>query len=509
MALTIHGYRVSKTDIPNLTKIKTALTVRPYVPAVFVKPQYVPKYPVFKESEKYMYVPKHYGIQEYGPYAASTRDVPQTDPKYWEFAGSIRAAQQPVVDSFLKPEPHDGIISLQTGGGKTVCALYIASQLRVPAIVLVNSTFLRDQWIDRIKAFLPNARIGLWNEDESVDTMIEDIIIRTYPDGSVKYKANDTPNFKLIKNLKKHELNQISTILNTPPDINSILSKIPEYTSQRDIVVGMLQGIIRDNVNTSSFTSIGFVIVDECHHIASEAFIRAIPKLTSKYMLGLSATPERKDKLMYVINWCLGPILYKSDAADKVDDKVKVQVIEFETDDVKFNEIIYNHAGVMFTSLMVNKLAEFEPRNKMLIELLEDVYEEKGRQILVLSDRVEHTKTLLQMLPEHIQKETGILSSGMKPAVRDEFCKSKRILISTYQLVKEGFDVASLNTLLMATSRPDVVQIVGRILRTEKHTREVQPLILDVVDTAFRRQFHERIKLYRERNYIMEKVNMK
>jgi superfamily II DNA or RNA helicase len=448
MALTIHGYKVSKTDIPNLTKIKTALTVRPYVPAVFVKPQYVAKYPVFKESEKYMYVPKHYGIQEYGPYAASTRDVPQTDAKYWEFAGAIRPAQQPVVDSFLKPEPHDGIISLQTGGGKTVCALYIASQLRVPAIVLVNSTFLRDQWIDRIKAFLPNARIGTV-QGETMD--IED----------------------------------------------------------KDVVVGMLQTISMKELPASTFASIGLVIVDECHHIASEAFSQAIPKLTSKYMLGLSATPERKDKLMYVINWCLGPILYKSDAADKVDDKVKVQVIEFETDDVKFNEIIYNHAGVMFTSLMVNKLAEFEPRNKMLIELLEDVYEEKERQILVLSDRVEHTKTLLQMLPEHIQKETGILSSGMKPAVRDEFCKSKRILISTYQLVKEGFDVASLNTLLMATSRPDVVQIVGRILRTEKHTREVQPLILDVVDTAFRRQFHERIKLYRERNYIMEKVNMK
>ena len=237
MALTIHGYRVSKTDIPNLTKIKTALTVRPYVPAVFVKPQYVAKYPVFKESEKYMYVPKHYGIQEYGAYAASTRDVPQTDAKYWEFAGAIRPAQQPVVDSFLKPEPHDGIISLQTGGGKTVCALYIASQLRVPAIVLVNSTFLRDQWIDRIKAFLPNARIGTV-QGETMD--IED----------------------------------------------------------KDVVVGMLQTISMKELPASTFASIGLVIVDECHHIASEAFSQAIPKLTSKYMLGLSATPERKDKLM-------------------------------------------------------------------------------------------------------------------------------------------------------------------------------------------------------------------
>jgi superfamily II DNA or RNA helicase len=65
--------------------------------------------------------------------------------------------------------------------------------------------------------------------------------------------------------------------------------------------------------------------LNECHHIASEAFSQAIPKLTSKYMLGLSATPERKDKLMYVINWFLGPILYQSDSTDKIDSLVKVE----------------------------------------------------------------------------------------------------------------------------------------------------------------------------------------
>jgi superfamily II DNA or RNA helicase len=394
-----------------------------------------------------MYVPKHYGIQEFGPVRASTRNVPQTDATYWKFAGSIRPAQEPVVDSFLKPEPHDGILSLQTGGGKTVCALYIAAQLRLPTLVLVHNTFLRDQWIERIQSFLPAARIG-----------------------SVQGDTLDIEN--------------------------------------KDIVVGMLQTISMKDFAPDTFAQFGLVIVDECHHIASEAFSQAIPKLTSKYMLGLSATPERKDRLMHVINWCLGPILYQSDTSDKVDDKVKVQVIEFETNDAKFNEIIYNHAGVMFTSLMINKLVEFEPRNKLLIELLEDVYEEKGRQILVLTDRVEHTKTLFQLLPEHIQTETGILARGMKPAVRDDFCKSKRILLSTYQLVKEGFDVASLNTLLIATPRPDVDQIVGRILRVEKSKRTTHPLILDVVDVPFRRQFHERLSLYRKRNYIMEKVTV-
>jgi superfamily II DNA or RNA helicase len=447
MALTIHGYRLAKSEVPNLHHLKGILTVKPYIPSVFVKPQFVQRYAVYKESEEFIYLPKHYGIENYGAPKTSFRDVSPTQDKYWEFAGQIRPIQQPVVDSFLKPEPHDGILSLQTGGGKTVCGLYIASQLKLPTLVLVHSGFLKDQWVERIKAFLPNARIG--------------------------------------------------TVQGDVMDIED-----------KDIVVGMLQSIALKEHSPNTFKRFGLVIVDECHHIASEAFSQAIPKLTSKYMLGLSATLERKDRLMHVIHWCLGPLLYQSNTADKVDEKVRVEVFEFEPEDPKFNDIIYNNAGVMFSSLMVNKVTEYEPRNKLLVELMKDVYEEKDRQILVLSDRVEHTKKLFEMLPPEIQAESGILARGMKPAVRDEFCKSKRILISTYQLVKEGFDVASLNTLLIATPRPDVDQIVGRILRVEKSKRTVHPLILDVVDPAFRRQFQERLSLYKKRSYDVQKILM-
>jgi superfamily II DNA or RNA helicase len=144
----------------------------------------------------------------------------------------------------------------------------------------------------------------------------------------------------------------------------------------------------------------------------------------------------------------------------------------------------------------------------MIIELLKDVFEEDNRQILVLSDRVEHTKKLFELLPPEMQARTGILARGMKPAVRSEFCESKRILISTYQLVKEGFDVASLNTLVMATPRPDIEQIVGRILRVEKTKRTVAPLVIDIVDSTFRRQFQERLSLYKKRFYHVEKVVM-
>jgi superfamily II DNA or RNA helicase len=412
-----------------------------------VKPQFVQRYPVYLESSDYIYVPKHYGIETFGQYSTSYRDVPKTEDKYWEFSGTIRPAQEPVVNSFLLPTPRDGVISLQTGGGKTVCALYIASQLKLPTLVLVHSGFLKDQWVERIQAFLPKARIG---------TIQGDIL-----------------------------------------DIQN-----------KDIVVGMLQTISMKEFPPKTFSCFGLIIVDECHHIASETFVQAIPKLTSKHMLGLSATPERKDRLMHVINWCLGPMLYQSNSAEKVDSGVKVEVMEFETDDAEFNTVIKNHAGVMFTSLMVNKLTEFEPRNQMLIELLKDVYAEENRQILVLTDRVEHTKKLFELLPPEIQAHTGILARGMKPAVRTEFCESKRILISTYQLVKEGFDVASLNTLVMATPRPDIEQIVGRILRVEKAKRTVAPLIFDIVDSTFRRQFQTRLSLYKERNYIVEKVVM-
>jgi superfamily II DNA or RNA helicase len=445
--LTTKGYRIHKKDVPNLSHTKGILNVKPYIPSVFVKPQYVTRYPVFTETEEYLYVPKHYGIGEFGPIVETQRDVPKTDPCFWVFNGEIREGQKEVVESYLCPEPRDGIISLQTGGGKTVCALYIASQIQLPTIVLVHNTFLRDQWVDRIKTFLPKARIG------SIQGDVIDV-------------------------------------------------------SNRDIVVAMLQSISLKEYDPKVFTKFGLVIVDECHHIASEAFSQSISKLTSKYMLGLSATPERKDKLMHVINWFLGPMLYRSNTADKVDEKVRVEVYDFDPRDEEYNSIIYNSSGVMFTTLMVNKVAEYEPRNKLIVDILEDLFDEKERQVLVLTDRVEHTTVLYEKLPIEIQAHAAVLGRKVKATERAEFCEKKRILIATYAMCKEGFDVATLNTLVIATPRPDVDQIVGRIMRTEKKSRKTNPLIIDIVDPAFRRQFQERMRLYRERNYQVEKMRI-
>lgn len=440
--LTLNGYRLSKSTNPPLEELRKTLTVKPYVPKVFVSnPNAVPRYKVYSEALDCLYLPKHFGIAKYGPPTSTTRDVPQTPDEFWTFAGSLRPIQQPVVDAFLKPEPHDGILSLHTGGGKTVCALYIASRLKLPTLVIVHNSFLRDQWEDRVKSFLPKARIGRIQGD---------------------------------------------------------LCEI----EGKDVIIAMLQTLSMKTIPILTFRPLGLVIVDECHHIASEVFVQALPKVTSKYMLGLSATPTRKDGLMFVANWFLGPLLYTSDTGDKEDKGVHVEVYEYKNDDPVFNEILYNAQGVMFTSLMINKLAECEDRTKWLVSILADVLEEEPtRQVLVLTDRVQHTKDLLAALPESLRASAAILSTDVKADARAEFCATKTILIATYAMCKEGFDVPTLNTLVMATPRPDVDQIVGRILRVEKSARTTHPLILDIVDPQFRRQFQARNALYKQRSY--------
>jgi superfamily II DNA or RNA helicase len=446
--LTLNGYKVAKADVP-AEQLRKTLTVKPNVPKVFVSnPNAVPRYKVYKEVEESLYLPKHFGIEAYGPPKETTREVPQTHDSHWSFQGSLRAIQQPVVDSFLQPTPHDGILSLHTGGGKTVCALYIASRLKLPTLVIVHNSFLRDQWEERVKGFLPFARIG-----------------------------------------------------RIQGDVCEVEGK--------DVVIAMLQSLSMKEIPIATFKPIGLVIVDECHHIASEVFVQALPKITSKYMLGLSATPQRKDGLMFVAHWFLGPLLYTSDTGDKEDPGVAVEVYEYKNDDPTFNEILYNSQGVMFTTLMINKLTECEDRTRWLVEILKDVLEESPhRQVLVLTDRVQHTKDFLAALPEDIRDQSAILSTSVKAAQRAEFCSSKRVLVATYAMCKEGFDVPTLNTLIMATPRPDIDQIVGRILRVEKSARTIHPLVVDIVDPQFRRQFQERNGLYKKRNYNVTKMEI-
>ena len=78
----------------------------------------------------------------------------------------------------------------------------------------------------------------------------------------------------------------------------------------KDIVIGMIQSISMKDYPLNTFDSFGFTILDEAHRVPSKEFSKALSKINCKYMLGLSATPDRKDGLTKVLKWFIGDTIY-------------------------------------------------------------------------------------------------------------------------------------------------------------------------------------------------------
>lgn len=87
------GYKILKRDVPNIHHVKGVLTVKPYIPSVFVKPQFVKKHSLFSEDNEYLYVPKYYGCETFGPFLKTDREVAKTPDVYWFFNGTLRDVQ--------------------------------------------------------------------------------------------------------------------------------------------------------------------------------------------------------------------------------------------------------------------------------------------------------------------------------------------------------------------------------------------------------------------------------
>ena len=107
-----------------------------------------------------------------------------------------------------------------------------------------------------------------------------------------------------------------------------------------DIVIGMLQSISMIEYNETIFQDFGLVIYDECHHLGAETFSRALLKTGTKYTLGLSATPKRLDGLSKVFEWYLGDIVYNIKKRDE--DNVNVKMIIYSNSDPKYSKEIVN-----------------------------------------------------------------------------------------------------------------------------------------------------------------------
>lgn len=393
------------------------------------------KFPVYRESLKKMYIPRFYGESIYGKPEEVRLEEPEKSGM--KFIGELRPYQNNIVSVYHKNlEKGGGLLEVPCGRGKTVCALKIASDIGLKTLVIVHKGFLLNQWVERIQQFIPNAKIGKI-QGQTIDT------------------------------------------------------------EGKDIVIGMLQSLSMKEYPEDLFSSFGLTIVDEVHHIAAEVFVRSLFKIVTRYVLGLSATMNRKDGLTKVFKMFLGEILYKEKREGT--DNVLIKAITYKSNDDEFNEVKYDFRGNPVYSTMISKLCTFNPRSEFILKVVKDIYNENTKQqIMILA----HNKVLLKYLHDAIDNReiapVGYYIGGMKD-VELKKSESKKIIIGTYAMASEALDIKTLTTLVMATPKTDITQAVGRILRTKEHS----PLVIDIIDQhdVFINQWKKRKSYYKKENY--------
>ncbi len=360
-------------------------------------------------------------------------------PVNFSFAGTLRPFQQKAVDSMLSKE--FGTLNSPTGSGKTVMALYIVARRQQPALIVVHTKDLARQWVARIETFLgiPQDEIGL------------------------------------IGGGKKNVGGRIT--------------------------VALVQSLYRCADEVSRH--VGHLVVDECHRAPSRTFTEAVTEFDARYMLGLSATPWRRDKLSRLIFWHLGDVHYEVDK-DHLVQRGDVLAAEVFFRDTEFKPY---HDPVTEYSKMLSELTANDDRNRLITaDIAKEACESSGI-CLVLSDRKKHCESLQTILryKHGIKAEmlTGDLSIDQRQEILNRLNGGQiSVLIATGQLIGEGFDCPDLATLFLATPvrfSGRVIQYLGRILRPAPG--KVRARVYDYVDvhvepllkaSKFRRKVYRR-----------------
>jgi superfamily II DNA or RNA helicase len=321
------------------------------------------------------------------------------------FSGRLKHFQQQAALAMLAKE--FGILNAATGAGKTVIALYMIAQRRQPSVIVVHTKELAAQWTDRISTFL------------NIDSEKVGFI------GGGKLTIGD------------------------------------------HITVAMVQSLYKCADDVAEKT--GFLVVDECHRCPSRTFTEAVTAFDSKYMLGLSATPFRRDKLSKLIFWHLGDVHHEMDKNRLISKGhiLKAEVVFRETDFKPYYDPVSQY------SKMLSELTADTQRNLLIATDVADEAKKSEGICLVLSDRKAHCENLHALLKFKFNMAadllTGDLSVSERQIVLDRLNNREiTILVATGQLIGEGFDCKYLSTLFFATPirfSGRVLQYLGRILR--------------------------------------------
>lgn len=459
-----YGYIVRKDSITKEQEkqIIDDLTVKTTVLPAYKDFQKPKIYKVYFHSTSAYYIPRFYGIDTFGPpdYMILSPGAPLKpglkclyDPLPHQRAALDKAR---IIFDPSKPAGDGGVLSLPCGYGKTFCAAKIvADYLKLAALIIVPTECLMDQWVDAIHSFVPGARTGFIQRDH-VD--VED----------------------------------------------------------KDFVVAMLHSISLKDYGIQTFSRFGIVIYDECHHVGSELFCKSMLKVRTRFILGLSATPERRDGLSHVFYKFIGPLFHKEKRAGSNIVYVKKLTLNSISENY---QVLRMPNGTTNTASMTTAISKLPERNVLIVFCIRQLIKQ-GRKILLLSSRREHLSVIKEMLDAEGIKhpDTGkYITYGFyygkkgltKQAHRALLSQSAKcdVVLGIDTIAKEGLDIPDLNTLIFATpGGVEVEQPVGRILR--KFHKLINPLVIDLVDNTgnYVKHSKERDAWYLEENYVIQNL---
>ena len=341
---------------------------------------------------------------------------------------------------------HDtGILHAPTAFGKTVTAIGMITKRKTNALILVHSRQLLDQWQERLRSFLPDTEIGVIRGGKKKPTGIIDIA--TY---------------------------------------QSLINK-------------------KENTVSPIVQDYGHVIVDECHHVSAPCFEMVLNEVRAKYVLGLTATPERQDGHQKIIFMAAGPIRHKVKRSS--DGKFEQEVQIHRLYDTPPLHLTQPEERPKITDAY-RWIMENEKRTQRIVsDVIDNVRE--GRHPIVLTERRDHAETLNNLLNEN-GIDSIILKGAMKAAERrrvDEYLHSVQVVVATGKYVGEGFDLPRLDTLFLAMPiawKGSLAQYAGRIHR--ESDGKTQVTIHDYLDCGLpmlQRMFNKREKSYKSMGYTI------
>src|SRR6516164_524213 len=341
------------------------------------------------------------------------------------FHGELRADQKDAIARMLVHE--NGVLCAPTAFGKTVVAASMISTRAVNTLILVHRRQLMDQWRERLAAYfaLPTNDIGQVGGGKDKRTGLIDVAV-----------------------------------------IQSLQHK----------------GEIEDSV-----AEYGHVVVDECHHLSAVTFERVLRAVKAKYVLGLTATPTRKDGHHPIIYMQCGPIRFRLSARKAAETspfqhKVFPRLTGFIWNRPENETTIQDVYAALFSD---------QSRNDLIVRDLVQTLS-AGRSPLVLTGRTDHLDYLAEQL-RGICSHTFILRGGMGARQRRTLAESlaavppdePRVILATGSYLGEGFDDARLDTLLLVTPiswKGTLQQYVGRLHRLHENKTEVQ--VYDYADVS-------------------------